>query len=217
MRLVAIVASVGALFTSSSALAQPVGRVTLLDGQATVLRGQVSAVLNFKSDVFLSDRIATGEKSLLRLLVGRKAYITMRELSALAIWEEPGKAVIGLANGKIAYDLLQDKMQPGEIHEIRTPNAIVQVLGTTVIVETEQNSAQSLGAGPSPWTTYIDVLRPSLPGQSASTVLVGSVGGPLIVIPAGQGLTITGRQQEPLRPSRPNVMSGLEKRARRSQ
>jgi len=55
----------------------------------------------------------------------------------ITITEIPGTATVRLASGRAAIAVVKDKMQPGEIVEIRTPNAVVAVRGTVVIAEVE--------------------------------------------------------------------------------
>src|SRR6185437_474980 len=68
-----------------------VGVVTTLDGRATVARPALTVplALKFKDDVFGRDRISTQENSLIRVLLGGKAILTVRELSEVTISEEP--------------------------------------------------------------------------------------------------------------------------------
>ena len=143
------------------AVAQPSqGVVTLLLGQATLTRQApvTPQPLRFKDDLFEHDRISTGELSLVRVLLGAKALITIRELSAFTITEEARIQTVRLTWGKIAVSVAHSRMRPGEAIEIRTPNAIAAVRGTVVIVE---------------------VLPPSIPGATPNTlirVIRGTVG-----------------------------------------
>ncbi|HJR00778.1 MAG TPA: FecR family protein [Methylomirabilota bacterium] len=117
---------------------QPVGVVTTLTGQATLARTALPApvALRFKDDVLERDRISTGEKSIVRVLLGGKAVVTVRELSVVTITEEPGRAVVDLTSGKIGLSVAKQRMRPGETLEIHTPNAVAAVRGTVITVET---------------------------------------------------------------------------------
>ena len=117
---------------------QPVGVVTTLTGQATLARTAVPEplLLKFRDDVFERDRISTAEKSIVRVLLGGKAIVTVRELSVVTIIEEPGRATIDLTSGKIGVSVAKQRMRPGESLEIRTPNAVAAVRGTVVTAET---------------------------------------------------------------------------------
>jgi FecR protein len=117
---------------------QPVGVVTTLTGQATLARTALPEplILKFKDDVFERDRISTAEKSIVRVLLGGKAIVTVRELSVVTIIEEPGRATVDLTSGKIGLSVAKQRMRPGESLEIRTPNAVAAVRGTVITVET---------------------------------------------------------------------------------
>src|SRR4030095_16673632 len=74
-----------------------VGVITTLSGSATVARAALPAPqpLRFKDDVFLRDRISTAEKSIVRVLLGGKALVTVRELRGLTITYEHAPAPVG--------------------------------------------------------------------------------------------------------------------------
>src|SRR5881409_2869418 len=119
------------------AAAQKAGVVTALEGNVTATRAAVPqpVVLKFKDDVFVNDRVVTGDRSLARLLLGGKAVVTVRERSALTITEVPGRSTVDLDSGKIAVAVAKDRMRPGEQIEVKTPNAVAAVRGTVFIAE----------------------------------------------------------------------------------
>src|SRR5215831_19361920 len=92
-----LLSGAAALLLASSTLAL-VGVVTNVEGVATVARVALPEPrpLQFKDDLFLRDRITTGERSLVRVLLGGKATVTARERSVLTITEVPGVATINL-------------------------------------------------------------------------------------------------------------------------
>jgi hypothetical protein len=92
------------------------GVVTTVHGQAMVARAVLPqpAPLKFKDDVFLRDRIETRENAIVRVLLGGKALVTIRELSVVTIAEEPGRAVVDLQAGKIALGVAKRLLKPGE-------------------------------------------------------------------------------------------------------
>ncbi|MGH7399250.1 MAG: FecR domain-containing protein [Candidatus Rokuibacteriota bacterium] len=143
------------------ALAQPaggrgVGVVTTLAGTVTVARAALPAPkpLRFKDDVFVRDHIATAEESLVRVLLGGKALVTVRELSSLTIKEEAGRATLDLTSGKIAMGVVRRRMRPSEVIEIRTPNAIAAIRGTVLVVELiPLQAARRPGRGTRPGST----------------------------------------------------------------
>ena len=136
-----------------------VGVVTTLAGTATVARASLSSpqALRFKDDVFVLDRISTAERSIVRVLLGGKALVTVRELSALTITENMGRSTIDLSSGKIAMGVLRQRMRPGEVIEIRTPNAIAAIRGTVLVVELIPEPGGSAGAPR--YTTKVHVLH----------------------------------------------------------
>jgi FecR protein len=135
-----------------------VGVITTLSGSATVARAALPAPqpLRFKDDVFLRDRISTAEKSIVRVLLGGKALVTVRELSALTITEETGRSSVDLTSGKIAMGVLRQRMRPGEVIEIRTPNAIAAIRGTVLVVELIRDPR---AGGAARYTTKVHVLH----------------------------------------------------------
>lgn len=140
--------------------ARGVGVVTTLAGRATVARAALAEPqpLRFKDDVFVRDRIATAEKSIVRVLLGGKALVTVRELSALTITEEAGRSTVDLRSGKVAMGVVRQRMRPGEVIEIRTPNAIAAIRGTVLVVELIPEAGGGRGGAPR-YTTKVHVLH----------------------------------------------------------
>src|SRR5882672_3339640 len=162
----------------SWAQAPELGVVTTLQGQASVARasGPGALPLKFKDAVFDRDRIQTGEESIVKVLMGGKAIVTIRELSVLTITEELGKTTINLTSGKIAVGVVKQRMQPGERLEVHTPNAVAAVRGTVFVVEVTQQGAQGT------------------PGPLAANTLVTCVNGVVDVAPRanlGQSTQVT--------------------------
>src|SRR5262245_32175472 len=137
--------------TSMPATAQtapPVGIVTTLQGQATVAHAASSSTLplKFKDSIFERDRINTAEHSIVKVLMGGRAVVTVRELSVLTITEDLGRTTVNLKSGKIAVSVAKQKMKPGETLEVHTPNAVAAVRGTAFVVEVARQGAQA-GSG----------------------------------------------------------------------
>src|SRR5439155_25724585 len=139
------------LISPASAFAQltKAGVVTTLLGTATVSRASLSQPLplKFKDDVFVQDRVITGDDSVARILLGGKAIVTVRERSSLTITEAPSVSTVNVGVGRAAIAVAKERMKPGETVEIRTPNAVAGIRGTIVIVEVDQTTAQAV---PSP-------------------------------------------------------------------
>lgn len=123
----------------------PVGVVTTLQGQATVVHvaSTTSTPLKFRDSIFERDRINTAENSIVKVLMGGRAVVTVRELSVLTITEDLGRTTINLESGKIAVSVAKQRMQPGEKLEVHTPNAVAAVRGTVFVVEVSRQGAQA--------------------------------------------------------------------------
>jgi hypothetical protein len=161
-----------------AAQASKAGVVTTLDGNVTVTRVALPPQpLKFKDDVFVDDKVATGERSLARMLLGGKAVVTVRERSVLTITEVPGKATIDLSAGKIAVAVAKDKMRPGESVEIRAANAVAGIRGTVVVAEVSTASAQAGDAGGATGTFWVlrGQVEAFLANQAGNAVLVGAL------------------------------------------
>ena len=121
---------------------EKVGVVTTVIGPVTVTRASAPAEpLKFKDDIFLRDRVTTGDAAMTRILMGGKVVVAARERSTLTITEVPGLSTIDLSSGRIAVAVDKTRMKPGERVDIRTPNAIAGVRGTVLIVETFQKTS----------------------------------------------------------------------------
>jgi hypothetical protein len=113
-----------------------VGVATTVVGPVTIMHVAASpAPLKFKDDVLLNDRVTTGDNGFARVLLGGKAIVTARERSTITITEAPGVSTIDLTSGRIAVAVDKSRMRPGELVEIKTPNAISGVRGTIVVAE----------------------------------------------------------------------------------
>jgi hypothetical protein len=164
------------------------GVVTTLTGQATVARPTQSQPLplHFKDDVYGRDRISTAEKSLVRVLLGGKAVVTVRELSVLTISEDLGHADINLQSGKVALAVAHQRMKPGESITLRARNAVAAIRGTVVIAEVLTATAQ-LGQ-PAQASGGIGVFH-----VLNGTVEVTPPGGNPFIVTSGQSGDGTGR------------------------
>jgi hypothetical protein len=179
-----------ALLLASSTLAQErIGVVTNVEGVATVARVALPEPrpLRFKDDLFLRDRITTGERSIVRVLLGGKATVTARERSVLTITEVPGVATINLGAGRIAVAVAKGLMKPGEVIQIKTPNAVTAIRGTVVIAEVEP--------APQGSRSTITILR----GLVDVTKLdpAGALTGPAVKVGALERVTVVGAQAVP--------------------
>jgi uncharacterized membrane protein YgcG len=160
--------------TVAMAQAAKAGVVTTLQGTATVARATAPqpTPLKFKDDVFIQDHIVTGESSIVRILLGGKAVVTVRERSALTIHETPTTSTIEISAGKIALAVAKERMKPGESVQIKTPNAMAGVRGTVVIADvTPGADATSVSTQFTLLTGIVDVTRLDA-GQPAGQVVM---------------------------------------------
>ena len=158
------------------------GVVTTLQGEATVARPILPqpVALRFKEDVFVRDLVSTGPASIVRLLLGGRVVVTVRELSSLAVTEEPGKATIDMKGGRLAVGVAKDLLRPGESVEVRTPNAIAAIRGSALVSEVVEVGGQ-------PQTSFT-ALEATVP------ITVASVANPQATVPLGanQAVSISG-------------------------
>jgi hypothetical protein len=185
-----------------------IGTVTALQGQATVGRVALPqpTSMKFRDDVFFRDQITTKEQSTLRLLLGGKGVLTIREQSQVTLDESVAptgerRSVLSLLGGKIAAAIGRSLMRPGEEIEVRTPNAVAAVRGTVLIAEyiPPQTSAEApkpiLLASSDP-TFRVAQATTSATGQTTFLVLTGSVtvtaqGAPPVTVGAMQTVSIS--------------------------
>ena len=135
--LVGLVLAMSLLSAPAIAQTTKAGVVTMLEGNVTAVRAVVPqpVALKFRDEVFLQDRVVTGDQSFARLLLGGKAVISIRERSAVTITEMPGRSTVDVESGKIALSVARDRMVPGEVINIKTPNAIAGIRGTVVVAQ----------------------------------------------------------------------------------
>jgi FecR protein len=114
-----------------------VGVVTTLVGEATVVRTAAAQPRNLRmrDNVLPLDRITTKERSLVHVLMGGKALLTVKELSVVTVTEDGGRATVDLQSGKVGLAVVHEKMKPGDVIEVKTPHAVAAVRGTVLVVE----------------------------------------------------------------------------------
>jgi len=117
--------------------------------------------LRMRDEIFVRDRISTEPHSLVRVLLGGKALVTVRELSVLTITEDAGRVTVDLQSGKIGVAVVKSRMRPGEVIEIRSPNATAAVRGTVFVVEVDPAKAEPSTGAP-PTTTRVHLFHGAL-------------------------------------------------------
>ena len=176
--------------TAAPAAGPAAGKVSTLIGQATVTHAAVATpeAIKANNDVFIRDRLATAEKSILQVLLVSRALVTVRELSILTITEQGGRSTVGIEAGKLSFGLAAPAggpgAGPGQLYEIRTPNAVAAVRGTILIVETRRLPGPAPDGGP-PFHSELSLLD-----GGPVNVTGGTSGG--AVLQGNQALSVIG-------------------------
>jgi hypothetical protein len=196
--------TVALVLAPSPVRAQGLGVVTTLTGTATLARASQSQPLRFRDSVLEQDKIATAEKSLVRVLLGGKAIVTIRELSELTITEGHTKSIIQLSAGKIGLAVARQRMKPDEEIEVRTPNAVAAVRGTVFVVELIR-PAKTGASGAAPFVTNVHVVK-GIVDVSALNAAPGTVP---TRVGAGQSLGVTAGTAGQVQPVSPAAMAAV--------
>ncbi|HYL79652.1 MAG TPA: FecR domain-containing protein, partial [Candidatus Acidoferrum sp.] len=188
-----------------------IGVVTALQGQATVARQALpdGAPLRFKDDVFFRDQVATKERSTVRLLLGGKGVVTVREQSQVTLDETVApdgarRSILSVLAGKIAATIAHSLMRPGDEVEIRTPDAVAAIRGTVLIAEYIPPTKSAGAAKPvllasSAPGPFLAQAGGSTGGQSNFYVITGNVtitpmGQPPVSLGPLQAMSVTATQ-----------------------
>ena len=109
-----------------------VGVVTTLVGEATVARvaAPQPQALKKLDNVFPLDRITTRERSVVHVLMGGKALLTVRELSVVTITEEGGRSTVDLQSGKVGLAVVHEKMRPGDVIDVYRTLCLLEAMKT---------------------------------------------------------------------------------------
>ena len=163
----------------------PAGEVSRVEGTAAVARTATpdGSPLKVKDNVFVRDLVTTGQQSKAQLLLARKATVTMREQSALRITEVPGVSTVEITDGTLKLAVIKDRMKVGERIDVRTPNAITAIRGTTIVTELTKTPA-----GPVTRLTVLDGFVDITPLDPAT----GAPLGPPVRVNNLQQTTVTG-------------------------
>jgi FecR protein len=155
----ALVSSLALLLGPTLAAAQGVkaGVVTQLQGKvvATHATAPEPVALKYRDDVFLQDKIVTGDQALARVLLGGMALLTLREHSLVTLTEVPGQSTLALSSGTLSLAVAREKMKPGQRLDIRTPNAIAAVRGTVVAAEASPGGPEGGLTAPPSSTIFV--------------------------------------------------------------
>ncbi len=222
--------------TAAPAAGPAAGKVSTLIGQATVTRGApvaTPAALKLADDVFVRDRLATAERSLLKVALGPRAVVTVRELSTLIITEQSGRSAVGIESGKLSFGLLPPAggpgAGPGQLYEIRTPNAVAAVRGTILIVEARRLPGPAPDGGP-PFHSELSLLdggpvdvftgtsgRGVLQTRQVLSVIGNTIGAIRVLTPAARAAAMAGltvpRPIGPIPPAARGTITGQQQQA----
>ena len=121
----------------AAAQAQPIGAVAALVGQGTITHSGNAerAPAKVRDDVFVRDRIETAEKSVIRVLMGGRITVTVRERSVVTIIDDPMRPRVDLESGQLAFKVHEGGLRAGEVAEVATPNAIVGIRGSLIVAQ----------------------------------------------------------------------------------
>ncbi len=158
-----VLLSAGLPVFASAESEESAGVVTTINGNATLTRAAKLAQpvsLRMRDEIFVRDRIHTQPHSLVRVLLGGKALITVRELSVLTVTEEANRVTVDLQSGKVGVAVVKGRMRPGEVIEIRSPNATASVRGTVFVVDVDPLPAGKSGAAST--TTRVHLFQGAL-------------------------------------------------------
>src|SRR5215470_9416831 len=141
-----------------------VGVVTTLVGEATVVRTAAPQPRNLRmrDSVLPLDRLTTKERSLVHVLMGGKALLTVKELSVVTVTEDGGRATVDLQSGKGGLAVVHEKMKPGDVIEVKTPQAVAAVRGTVLVVEIVPGTGEANQPGGGEDVTNVHLLHGKL-------------------------------------------------------
>jgi len=170
---------------AAAAQAPKAGEVSRVEGTVAVARSATpdGMPLKVKDNVFVRDLVSTGQLSKAQLLLGGKATVTMREQSALRITEVPGVSTVEITSGTLKLVVAKDRMKAGERIDVKTPNAITAVRGTTIVTELVKAAA-----GLQTRLTVLDGFVDITPLNPAT----GAPAGPPVRVNTLQQTTVTG-------------------------
>ena len=141
LTLVVVVAIVGVPAMPAEPAA-PVGTVLEVRGTATVTRVPASprTRLTVRQTLAGNERISVGGASRVRLRLAGGAVVTLAEGSTVTVaaGDRPG---LTLEAGTVVYDAPTGRLPAGQIHEIRTGNAVARLHDAQVVVEVGYSAA----------------------------------------------------------------------------
>ena len=181
----------------SEAQPPPAGVVVSLQGTSSVTRAASPgpSPLKFRDDIFPQDRVATGDHSLVRLLLGGRAVVTVHEQSTLTVTEVLNASAIEMLGvSRAAVVVMKERMKAGEVLEIRTPNAVAGVRGTVVVAEVSRTA----GVRSADFTSTFTVLRGTIEVSQLDPLTRQPVG-PRVTVGVLESVRVAGAGLQPAR------------------
>jgi hypothetical protein len=122
---------------ATGAQSPPVGAVAALIGEGSITHAAAAQPVpaKIRDAVYVRDRIETAERSVIRVLMGGRITVTIRERSVVIIIQDPMRPRVDLESGKLALKVHEGGLRAGEVAEILTPNAVTGIRGSLVIAE----------------------------------------------------------------------------------
>ena len=116
---------------------QPVGAIAALVGEGTITHAVRAerAPAKVRDEVYVRDRIETAQRSVIRVLMGGRVTITIRERSIVTITDDPMRTRVDLESGTLAFKVHEGGLRAGEVAELLTPNTVTGIRGSLVVAE----------------------------------------------------------------------------------
>ena len=126
-----------ALPSLADAQTPPVGAIAALVGEGTITHAVRAerAPAKVRDEVYVRDRIETAQRSVIRVLMGGRLTITIRERSIVTITDDPMRSRVDLESGTLAFKVHEGGLRAGEVAELLTPNTVTGIRGSLVVAE----------------------------------------------------------------------------------
>jgi len=147
-----VVLVTGAPEVASAQTPTAVGTVMAVSGDVTVTRlAAAPQRLKLRDTLYSRDVVEARKDGIVRVLLGGKTTLTVRELSRLELREETRadgvRYTVELVAGEVRASVARMLMRPGEQVEVRTRNAVASVRGTDFVVETVERPVPTRAFG----------------------------------------------------------------------
>jgi len=86
----------------------------------------------------------------------------VKELSVVTVTEDGGRATVDLQSGKVGLAVVHEKMKPGDVIEVKTPQAVAAVRGTVLVVEIVPGTGEANQTGRGEDVTNVHLIHGKL-------------------------------------------------------